>query len=269
MEPRPQKPERGHLMRLIEERDSARSPYQCDAFTPRVSHDWGDGMNSGGLLESKEAERPQDMDTGFQIPTTSLRMRQHDKGRGRISISQFSEAKYDEMGSDVAGSRTNETSKFGSDFPSSQPQSATITVFGFPRARIDLVLARFRKFGKFIKFESRQNWVDITFQHPLEASQALSMNGLVMDGFMIGVKMHTGIRTEDSDRKRRPEGPLMGPQGRPGTTSAFSPAAAAAASVPKRQKLSSEPSSLRTVQKVTEPFVSSFMNYARSWIPAV
>uniref|UniRef100_A0A7S3Z7U6 RRM Nup35-type domain-containing protein n=1 Tax=Lotharella globosa TaxID=91324 RepID=A0A7S3Z7U6_9EUKA len=66
----------------------------------------------------------------------------------------------------------------------------TVRVFGFPANKAQAVLAEFQNLGAIIRTTNGSgNWMDIEFNSPIIAKSAESMDGSVIDGVMIGVKM--------------------------------------------------------------------------------
>jgi len=63
-----------------------------------------------------------------------------------------------------------------------------VTVFGFPENYLSKVLKSFASYGEVINYQKGEgNWVHIRFANKLQAEKALTKNGMVLEGVMIGV----------------------------------------------------------------------------------
>jgi len=62
-----------------------------------------------------------------------------------------------------------------------------VTVFGFPPEKASAIINRFQKHGEIVKRIPGNNWVDIYYKQPMHVNLALTLNGKMIDGLMIGV----------------------------------------------------------------------------------
>lgn len=94
--------------------------------------------------------------------------------------------------------------------------SFTIRVFGFTPNKAQAVVGAFQEFGEIVRRTAGEgNWIDIEYKSPTVADAALTMNGKIISGVMIGVKrlddgLNTsvggGVHREQQRRRMKPKG---------------------------------------------------------------